>query len=200
MKSEEIEQLVQIVTNRVIKRLRPRIILRDPLKYYPASYIDVLSRNYELIYELKQGSNAALLCLSKITTKQILAIAHLMSIDELTDQVLDFLLQDKPIWIFSKEPHIIEYQRQTRYSIWKEVQNAFQKLEHYDIHFIYDKDSFNSQLQALSKSNNVLNTKYKYVTLNKLQARFRNQQLLLKDNEKMTDLAKDWARSKNLKL
>ena len=203
MKSDEIEQLVQVVTNKVMERLgqfKHRIILRDPLKYYPASYIDVLSQNYELMSETKQGSNAALLCLSKITTKQIVTLAHLMSTDELTDQVLDFLLQDKPVWIFSKKPQIVEYQRQTRYGVWKEIQDALQKLEHYNIHFIYDNSSFNLHLQALSKTNKAVNTKYKYITLTKLQERLKNHQQLLQDNEKMTDLAKDWARSKDLKL
>ena len=124
----------------------------------------------------------------------------MISTDELTDQVLDFLLQDKPVWIFSKKPQIIEYQRQTRYGVWKEIQDALQKLEHYNIHFIYDNSSFNLHLQALSNTNKVVNTKYKYVTLTKLQERLKNHQQLLQDNEKMTDLAKDWARSKDLRL
>lgn len=206
MQSAEMDKLIQLVTDRLIEQLELKqvshtpIIFHDKSKAYPASYVQKLSADYHLVFGLKQDSDAILLCLSQITLPQLLAVANLTAIDDLSKQVIDFLLQGKPVWVFSKAPELAHYRRQTRYAVWRELQQVLQKLTAFDIQFISTDEVFEQQAKKLRMKHQNKSSTRRYVTKEVLQQRWQHQQPLMASGEVLTDLAAEWAHDRRLKL
>lgn len=204
MQSAEMDKLIQIITDRLMEQLeqstQASIIFCDNHEAYPATYVQKLSADYHLVFGSKQDSDAILLCLSQITLPQLIAVANLTAVDELSSQVIQFILAGKPVWVFAAVPNLTKYRQQTRFAVWQQIKQVLQKLTAFDIQFIQSDDQFEQALAAMKRRLPAKVAKRQYVTKTLLQKRWQRREALLKTDEVLTDLAAEWAQDKNLKL
>lgn len=197
MQSADLEKLIQAITNRVVAQLekatKSEILFQGKIEAYPATYVQKLSADYHFMFGTKQDSDAILLCLSQMTLPQLLAVVKLTPIDEETTQVVEFLLAGKPVWIFDQAPRLVTYRQQTRYGVWRQLQDALQRLDAMDIHFITDTQVFDHQLETLNRRQTHAAPKRHYVSRLALEKRWENHQTELAANEVLTDEAAEWA-------
>lgn len=203
MQSAELEELIQVITNQVVARLRDvtksKILFQGEIETYPAPYVKKLSADDHFMLETKQDSDAILLCLRQLTISQLLAIVRLITIDEVTGMAIDFLLAGKPIWIFSRFPDLTSYRRQAKFTVWKQIQAALQTLETMNVHFISDDHVFSRQFQIIQKRQTKTSIKRKFISRLELEQRWQVGKKLLAPSEILTDEAADWANKQRRK-
>lgn len=137
----------------------------------------------------KQDSTAILLCLSKLTLTDVLAVSNLIGIDDTSKRVLDYLYKGLPVWIISNEQNYITNNQ--RYAVRKNISEALNKLEQYGISFIHTEKELNKNISILKKKYSIRVPKH-FITLKEVQRRSYKGEQLLNINEVPTDLAKEW--------
>lgn len=204
MQSTEIDKIIQVITDQVIKKLEAvtedKILCRGENKTYPAQYLQKLSADYHLEFGTKQDSDAILLCLREATLTQLLAISNLNVVNSLTKQVISFLLAGKPIWIFDDAPKLSKYRHTTRFEVWRLLQRALERLNKFDIQFINSDEQLKEALVKLEKLTRPTQVKKKFITESVLRERLLNNENLVNSGELLTSLASDWFKQHQINM
>lgn len=192
MRSVELEEFIQKITDQVLAELdlkEQSVEFNAKRESYPKWAIDKISSSFKCQLNAKQDSDAILLCLSKLTLTDVLAISNLIGIDDTSKRVLDYLYKGLPVWIISNEQNYITNNQ--RYAVRKNISEALNKLEQYGILFIHTEKELSENISALKKKYSIRVPKH-FITLEEVQRRSYKGEHLLNINEVPTDLAKEW--------
>lgn len=195
MKSAELDKLIQKVTDQVLVELNANnklvIDSNNEWELYPTWFQKMVSADFRCQSNAKQDSNAILLCLSKLSLNDMLAISNLVAINDRCEKVLDYVIKGLPVWIIGKEEDYLKQKKNQRYAVYKRIEYALEEIKKYGITLISNKQELKENILIIKKQNEKRIPK-RFITLREVQERSNKGIKLLKDFEVPTDLAKEW--------
>ena len=195
MKSAELDKLIQKVTDQVLVELNANnklvIDSNNEWEFFPTWFQKMVSADFRCQSYAKQDSNAILLCLSKLSLNDMLAISNLVAINDRCEKVLDYVIKGLPVWIIGKEEDYLKQKKNQRYAVYKRIEYALEEIKKYGITLISNKQELKENILIIKKQNEKRIPK-RFITLREVQERSNKGIKLLKDFEVPTDLAKEW--------
>lgn len=195
MKSAELDKLIQKVTDQVLVELNANnklvIDSNNEWELYPTWFQKMVSADFRCQSNAKQDSNAILLCLSRLSLNDMLAISNLVAINDRCEKVLDYVIKGLPVWIIGKEEDYLKQKKNQRYAVYKRIEYALEEIKKYGITLISNKQELKENILIIKKQNEKRIPK-RFITLREVQERSNKGIKLLKDFEVPTDLAKEW--------
>lgn len=194
MRSAELEKLIQKVTDQVLAELNSNKLVvefNDDWKLYPTWFKNMVSADFKCQSSAKQDSNAILLCLSRLSLNDMLAISNLVSINERCKQVLDYVVRGLPVWVVGDENTYLKQRKTQKYAVHKKIESSLSEVKKYGVSFISTEQDLRENISIIKRQNKVKIPKH-FVTLGEVQKRASQGANLLNEFEVPTDLAKEW--------
>lgn len=200
MKVEEIETVIQKVVQ--------RILTQEPQESQkPVFTIGVLSCPAQTLEALRESASEVswrdpmtescqALLVNQLTLSQIAAIAHLQKTDKITSFVIDYLLAGKKVYVVNPATVVKEKKEQKKYQLFKKVKELWQQCQDYGVVWLTEPSlltaatSFSANLTGPAKPN--------FITEQQLMQMYENNQVNLKQNDRLTPLAYDFAKEHQL--
>ncbi|MDR2976691.1 MAG: hypothetical protein LBV19_05200 [Streptococcaceae bacterium] len=170
MNEEEIEKLVEIVVDEVMRRLTIQsasveyndeekddssnglVVAMDPdQSKYSAANLEVLNHYSQNTEWQNSCEKSDLLILSWLNFNRMTYVANLQQMDTLTELILSFLLKKKPILLLAWEYKLTDIKKTSRFGLWRRYDEILSTLEGYGIQFIRSEKHLNIVLEKEAK-------------------------------------------------
>ena len=194
MRSAELEKLIQKVTDQVLAELDSnKLIIEsgDEWKLYPTWFQNMVSADFKCQSSAKQDSSAILLCLSRLSLNDMLAISNLVAINSRCRKVLDYVVQGLPVWVVESEGDYLRQRKEQRYAVHQKIAHSLSEVKKYGVSFISTKQELNENISIVKRQTRIRVPKH-FVTLREVQRRSNKGMELINKFEVPTDLAKEW--------
>lgn len=183
MQVDQIETLVQKVTDELMKRLALANTdqVLSPLPVVPVTDPSGFSQLQELT-------------IKKLTVPQLAASANLLATDEVTMQIQTCLLQGKPVYVEEIADTCGSGER--KYAVEQKIADLKRQCQRFGMHFGQPAVTpvTRSFTNAGPTTGNSTSTKRKFITEKELAEMVRQGDLTLPAGSRLTPLAKDYAR------
>lgn len=152
MNAEKIEQLVQKVVDEVMRKIqlderRSKSLVAISLgeqEKIPNNFFETLQSTLTFAEELEASD---LILVTELSFEQLTALSNLQAIDKLTQVMIEGLFKKQSILVLSTNMSLEVLRKQTRYGVWKQLNETIQKLESFGIYFIQSEEMLNTLLQ-----------------------------------------------------
>ncbi|MDH6363321.1 ethanolamine utilization protein [Enterococcus sp. PF1-24] len=209
MKVAEIELIIKEVTDKILKKIdsfpsattKPAVAIIRQVGEYPQEKIAEIEKAVQWVRPEEQSAQALLV--NVLSLSQLVAVANLQTIDYLTGAIKRFLFKGKPVWILACEVDRQQLKQQARFGVFKRYDEFCQQVESYGV-------TFDCNLEEIAKLQHNLKKKLitkeikpgtSYVTEKMLMQQLKNSDtFVLTAQQRLTPLAEDYLREKNIKL
>ncbi len=194
MRSAELEKLIQKVTDQVLAELDSNKLVidsNDDWKLYPTWFQNMVSADFKCQSSAKQDSSAILLCLSRLSLNDMLAISNLVAINSRCRKVLDYIVKGLPVWVVKSEGDYLKQRKEQRYAVYKKIEHSLGEVKKYGVSFISTRQELKENISIVKRQRQIKIPKH-FVTLGEIQKRSNKGMDLLNRFEVPTDLAKEW--------
>lgn len=201
MHDQHIEALVQTVTDRVWQLLQKQaslscVAFETTEAAYPNALLANLQQHSQLVFYADKDAmvQADLLCVSVLSQQQMLAIANLQGIDVVSSAVVTRVLTGKQVVVCRQ----ISLSANLHYGVRQKLQDAQHQLSKYGIVYTNDKVLLKRALTKLSPKVIDNGSPTSFITVDKLDRHIQAGKLVLPTNTRLTPLAQDAARDRQL--
>lgn len=197
MKVSEIEELVQRITDRICQQL-PKPAFSLAFSQEKKDIPDELYSHFPNVqWRTNEDQESAGIIVKQLTISQMASIALLQENDLLTQRVLSFLLQGKPILVLETLPAISK-EAPLKYHVKKTIQEYRDKCQQFGLTFYRSPQDYADFKQACQKKSMPKTLpKRTFITERQLKKMLEYRLPPIK-NAQLTPLARDYARDQKL--
>ncbi|MDR0922151.1 MAG: hypothetical protein LBM95_07210 [Lactobacillales bacterium] len=203
MEQQEIESLVQYVTEKIVQKLnlstrseKHLLFVDQAVADYPKEVIEPLKEEFQLIvpYEIEKSEAVGLL-VKRLSFQQMSALSQLQVVDYTTKLCVRCLLNGLPVWVLSYEVEPKLLRKEASYPLWKKVSEIYEQVQRLGIVSIKNTYELTEKIQCYqSKKQKSTQGKKEFLTEKKLKEQLtkgRSFQDILAENQ-LTPLARDY--------